>query len=400
MTDVNPNAVNFEDEDEDIELDKSGAFRDAVVSGSDWTVQTVLDQLERGNIQLNPRFQRRDAWTRPRKSRFIESLILGLPIPQIVLAEKKDERRRFIVLDGKQRLMTLLQFTGGAGDESKNNNFKLTGLDALDELRNLTYSDLASSPELRDVLTEFENQTIRTVVIRNWPNMSFLHLVFLRLNTGSVKLAAQELRQAMFPGPFTDFSDQHSISSDALRRLLRLDEPDFRMRDVELLIRYFGFANFISQYRGELKLFLDAVCDRLNRDWTTFADRIQSQAAEFDAGVNAAVDVFGTDDVARRPHEEGVRRPFNRAIFDAQIFYFRVPEIRAAALKHRAQVQAAFDHLWNNDDGFVSSVQSSTKTIQATHTRLSRWGIALAEACKLEFQVPKLTSDGIEFAGF
>jgi Protein of unknown function DUF262 len=81
----------------------------AVVTGTDWTTETVVSQLKRGNIQLDPRFQRRDAWKRDRKSRFIESLIVGLPIPQIVLAESKRERGRFIVLDGKQRLLSILQ---------------------------------------------------------------------------------------------------------------------------------------------------------------------------------------------------------------------------------------------------------------------------------------------------
>jgi len=98
----------------------------AVVSGTDWTTETVVSQLKRGNIQLDPRFQRRDAWKRDRKSRFIESLIVGLPIPQIVLAESKRDRGKFIVLDGKQRLLSILQFWGlGQGD---NNSYALSAL--------------------------------------------------------------------------------------------------------------------------------------------------------------------------------------------------------------------------------------------------------------------------------
>ena len=79
-------------------------FSDAVLHSSDWTVETLFSQLKRKNIDINPRFQRRDAWDSGKKSRFIESIILGLPIPQIVLAERKGERGRYIVLDGKQRL--------------------------------------------------------------------------------------------------------------------------------------------------------------------------------------------------------------------------------------------------------------------------------------------------------
>jgi hypothetical protein len=67
-------------------------FSESVIWGTDWTVETLLSQLKKGNIQLEPKFQRRDAWSPERKSRFIESLILNLPIPQIILAETKDQK--------------------------------------------------------------------------------------------------------------------------------------------------------------------------------------------------------------------------------------------------------------------------------------------------------------------
>ena len=112
--------VNFFEEDEEqgdgfdseekriSELDE---ISEIVVSGTDWTTETILHQIIGGNIELNPRFQRRDAWSKIRKSRFIESIVLGFPIPQIVLANNK-ERGKYIVLDGKQRLLTILQFYG------------------------------------------------------------------------------------------------------------------------------------------------------------------------------------------------------------------------------------------------------------------------------------------------
>src|SRR5436190_18534638 len=92
------------EQDDQVTEDQAGS---AVVYSADWTAETILGQLEKGNIDVKPRFQRRDAWSSSHKSRFIESLILGLPIPQIVLAELG--KGRFIVLDGKQRLLALLQ---------------------------------------------------------------------------------------------------------------------------------------------------------------------------------------------------------------------------------------------------------------------------------------------------
>lgn len=115
-----------EEEDQEIEsqplselIPELKKIREIVVSGSDWTTATILDQLLRNNIQLTPRFQRRDAWDITLKSRFIESLILGFPVPQIVLATSQ-EQGKFIVLDGKQRLLTILQFYGKSDENIPN----------------------------------------------------------------------------------------------------------------------------------------------------------------------------------------------------------------------------------------------------------------------------------------
>jgi hypothetical protein len=105
--------LQFEADADETEDDlKPTNFNQAVTWATDWTTETIVLQLQRGVIDLNPNFQRRDAWRQTRKSRFIESLILGLPIPEIVLAERKEKRGTYIVIDGKQRLLTLKQFCG------------------------------------------------------------------------------------------------------------------------------------------------------------------------------------------------------------------------------------------------------------------------------------------------
>ena len=102
-------AVGVETEDDLTSLDPS-LLGKAVVSSTDWTAETTIGQLAKGNISLDPIFQRRDAWTQSGKSKFIESIILGLPIPQLVLAESPEKKGAFIVIDGKQRLLTLQHF--------------------------------------------------------------------------------------------------------------------------------------------------------------------------------------------------------------------------------------------------------------------------------------------------
>ena len=121
--------------------------------------------MQRNIIDLDPGFQRRDAWTIPRKSRFIESLILGLPIPQIVLAERKEKKGSFLVIDGKQRLLTIQQFCAPSSNGSP--GFALKSLTVLKELNGATYEQLQTNPSLTDVLAALNGQTVRTVVIKN-----------------------------------------------------------------------------------------------------------------------------------------------------------------------------------------------------------------------------------------
>src|ERR1700728_4209966 len=88
---------------------------DIVLYTLDWSVQSLLERIG-GTFNINPSFQRRDAWTHERKSRYLESLILGLPVPQIVVAEDGRNKGQFIVLDGKQRLITIKQFAAPNAD--------------------------------------------------------------------------------------------------------------------------------------------------------------------------------------------------------------------------------------------------------------------------------------------
>ena len=231
--------------EEDLFQDEQ-SFSQAVMWGADWTVETIMNQLIRNNINLFPRFQRRDAWTNQAKSRFIESLLLGLPIPPIILAESRESRGTYIVIDGKQRLLTIRRFFASSqGDNFE--PFRLIGLQILNELNGLGIGELSENAEYASLLAQLQNQTIRTTVIRNWPNENFLFTVFLRINTGSMKLSPQELRQALHPGEFIDFADTFSVESEPVKQMLGLRRPDFRMRDVEMVIRYFAFKYFINE---------------------------------------------------------------------------------------------------------------------------------------------------------
>lgn len=315
----------------------------AVVTSTDWTTETILSQLSRGNITLDPRFQRRDAWKVDRKSRFIESLILGLPVPQIVLAERPGQRGSYIVIDGKQRLLTLSQFCGQSTG-SRSNAFPLTDLSIRADLNNVAYADLQEQEQYAGDFREFQNQTIRTVVVRSWHSDAFLYTVFLRLNTGSLPLSPQELRQALHPGPFVSFADEVSQQCRLLHSTLHLRSPDFRMRDVELVLRYYAFRRFLHRYSGNLKAFLDMTCSQLNEAWAVDEGSIREDAAVFEAALQVSNDVFGPNAFRlwRGSRFEG---RFNRAVFDIVMYYFSREEVAAAAVSRSREVRAAFQEL-------------------------------------------------------
>lgn len=348
----------------------------AVLWSTDWTAETILAQLNRNNIDLDPTFQRRSAWTDKKQSLFIESLILGLPIPQLILAEAPGKRGSFIVIDGKQRLLAIRRF--GTNDQDPDfPPLKLRGLKELNRLNNKTYANLQAELDLSDDRTAFENSSIRTIVIRNWQNEEYLYEVFLRINTGSVQLSPQELRQALHPGPFSRFVGEASADSQELRKALNLKAPDFRMRDAEILLRYLAYQNFIGLYNGNLKFFLDETTKRLNADWDQAQNAVASQVAEMDAALVFTQDVFTAKHYLRKWNGEDFESKKNRAVFDIMLHYFSRGDVRAALATHQPAVKQAFIDLCN-DDAFRTSLETTTKSMEANRVRFNRWGDAIA----------------------
>lgn len=373
---------------EDLQITSAVSFTQAVLSTNDWTTQTIISQIDKGNIALDPKFQRRDAWQVARKSCFIESLLLGLPVPQLVLAEKPKSKGSYIIIDGKQRLLAIRQFAAAKGDD-KFQQLTLKNLDVRKDLNGLTYESMSANAQFADDITAFENQPIRTVVIRNWTDEKFLFLVFLRLNTGSVPLAPQELRQALHPGKFVEYADEVSSTSIALQELLDLSGPDFRMRDVELLIRYFAFKNCLSKYAGNLKEFLDDACLQFNEEFAENRNQFDSQLSNFEDAYRCTKKIFGKNS-CRKWSGTAYERRFNRAIFDIMFFYFSIPEIRDFSQGKESLIEKQFQDLCVSNRAFLTSIESTTKSLTATSTRLEVWGSALQRTIGSSIKIPSL----------
>src|SRR5260370_3388975 len=149
------------------------------------------------------------------------------------------------------------------------------------------------------------------------------------------------------------------------------------MRDVELLVRYFAYKNFITSYTGKLKEFLDSTCQQLNQQWNKRENEIKRQAEHFERAIAASFKIFGKESVFRKWDGARFERRFNRAVFDIMVYYFSERSVRTPAVQSKQAVKGAFKELCETNPGFLRSLETSTKSIQATSTRLSRWGRAL-----------------------
>jgi hypothetical protein len=312
---------------------------------------------------------------------------LGLPVPPIILAERKDKRNSYIVIDGKQRLLSIRQFAEESTDGDFN-QLKLNGLEILKDLNRKSYSDFVGSVELEDYKTAFENQAIRTIVIKNWPTEEFLYTVFLRLNTGSKKLSPQELRQALHPGPFLSFIDEATSNSNEFKKLLRIKGSDSRMRDVELAIRYFANKYLIEQYKGNLKEFLDETCKNLNQKWSHSSEEIIDNYKELEKAIEASFEIFGEKEAFSRYLNGEYNKRVNRALYDVFVYYLSIKEVREKAIENKEIINEEFKLLSENDTIFNEAISSTTKEIRRMVYRFQELRDIIIKATQLD--LPKL----------
>jgi uncharacterized protein with ParB-like and HNH nuclease domain len=377
-----------EENEEELNIDLS-KFNQAVIWGTDWTTETMARQLEKGNIDLNPSFQRRDAWSEQEKSRLIESLMLGFPVPPIILAENKQKKNSYLVIDGKQRLLSIRRFYSNVSEKefkAKNlkekdafKQLKLKGLDILKDFNGKTYSQM--QVENTEYINNLDNQSIRTIVIKNWPDEAFLYTVFLRLNTGSKKLSPQELRQALKPGAFLNFLDDETANSTAIKDMLNNKGADPRMKDIELALRFFAFKCFPDKYKGNLKEFLDYTCENLNGNWEAKEYIIRDLFAELEKSIVFLKDLFAPDAAFSRYTDGKCNGRFNRSIYEILTYYFSIKEVRIAVEKKKEEFVNKFVEL-NDDQEFVYAVSNTTKDINRVVIRFAKVSKILEDLLK------------------
>lgn len=359
-------------------------FSSLVISPSDWTVETLVSQIGK-QIDLEPEFQRRNVWSYEAKSRFIESLLLGIPIPQILLSSKEGVKGGYLVLDGKQRLLTLKEFIDGKRNDGK--AFRLVGLRILDVFEGKTWTQISEDIDWKYRLL---NETLRTAVIRGWKREKVLYEIFFRLNSGSVKLSPMELRMSLHPGSFLKYVIEWTEHIGPLHKLLNKTRPDARMADVELAVRYMGFSMSNVVYGGDLKEFLDSVTIHLNNvmdDEKNGKDLVSLQLDRMNMAISAGMSVFGDKRFCRKFTGKGYEVRFNRAIFDILVGSLAHPKVAEFAQENPQEFRAAFEAV-SQDNDFIRSIETTTKSPAATYTRFSTWYAAVKKLTGIKVEMP------------
>lgn len=357
----------FQDED-DIQL--SSQETELIVYSRDWTIQTIIDQIEQGNIELNPGFQRRNAWNDSKRSKLIESILIGYPVPEIVLAEDRNRRKSFIVIDGKQRLLTIAGFVNNA--IFKYWDAKTPCIKGDSRFSGYSYSDIQSEPEIKRV---FENSSLRCTVVSNYSSENELYDIFYRLNAASTPLATQELRQALYRGGFSNYLIKETDHQNPIRDVMKLSEADKRLRDVEVLLRLISFSSFAKDYKGNLLKFLDASMAHLNDKWIEKEESILAVTKSIYDAISILSLVFGGPDKVGRKFKDGqIEQRFNRVLLEVEVFYFRFLIGRDSTPEEYKSFFNLFVDLCNTDSQFMSSLEGSTKSIENYRIRYTKFG--------------------------
>jgi len=276
---MNENSNWYEiEEAEENSIDYEIKLYDITSSPNDFNVKTYFDFIEAGMVII-PTFQRNYVWDIKRASKLIESLIIGLPIPQIFLFGEGNNK--YLVIDGQQRLLSVYYFIKGRfprtdkraeirkklienggilddkflNDDTYYRTFKLS-LDTNKSLNGKTYQTLDEHQ------ATFNFRTIRNISIKqNSPDTdsnSSMYEIFNRLNIGGMNLTTQEIRSSVFHSAFYDMLQKINLNSK-WRELLRKEDLDLHLKDIEIILRIFALAlsNIEDDYKGNMKKFLN-----------------------------------------------------------------------------------------------------------------------------------------------
>lgn len=221
--------------------------------GADYTVDTLVKRMRTGAFKI-PEFQRKFVWTQKHASKFIESLLMGLPVPGIFLY-KEAETNEHLVIDGQQRLKTIQSFYDGVFHERK---FRLIGVRK--PWLNKAYDELDSS----DTLKIDDSIIHATIFKQDDPSNSLdsIYFVFERINSGGMRLSPQEIRNCVSIGKFIYLIKELNNNND-WRNIF--GQINARAKDEEMIVRFFALLIDGPSYSRPMNVFLNKFVQKSNK---------------------------------------------------------------------------------------------------------------------------------------
>lgn len=317
--------------------------------GADYDVEGIVSKVGKGKIFIPP-FQRNYVWSIQRASRFIESLILGLPVPGIFLSTDS-VTNKLLIVDGQQRILSLQKFYSGLFEDGK--PFKLKGV--VEELEGRTLNDLSEFDRNR----LDESILHATVMKQEEPDDSdsSIYMIFERLNTGGVPLQPQEVRACVFYGDFNEFLC--NITENKVWRSL-FTTKNLRMKEEELILRFFAFALDRNQYRGNYKYFLNDFMNT-NRNFKKYSKDMLEEM--FVSTLNFVVSALGRNAFK-------ISNQINAAIYDS-VMIGSWELLKKNSTPDKELFNQRYNGLLNSPD-YKLYVESTTSGIVAVNGRIKK----------------------------
>ncbi len=319
--------------------------------GADYDVEGLVKRLNRGDI-LIPSFQRNYVWNQQEASRFVESLLLGLPVPGVFLVKEKGTNK-LLVIDGQQRLKTLQFFYSGFFSPKDDSNtkqvFKLARVQKKFEGRTYATLDEEDRIRLNDALVH------ATIVNQESPkgdDTSIYH-IFDRLNSKGRLLTPQEIRTAIDHGPFIDMLGELNVYKywrDIYGKV------SIRLKDQELILRFFALYFESDEYESPMTEFLNRFAAKHQRADAAFLSECYSL---FTKTIDAIWQ--GVGDRAFKP-----QTTLNAAVYDS-VMVGLAHRIQSMSTVDYRRVQTIYNGLLEDGDymRLVSRATSNERNVEA-----------------------------------
>ena len=233
----------------------------------DISFNELLDMVTSSELDISPDYQRIFRWSAGAQSRFIESLLLEMPVPPIYVVEIEDNKK--LLIDGLQRLSSYLHFRGelNAPEEpvciNRGEKLILTDCDIIESLNGKTYDDLGTALQIK-----LKRSFVRVEVVRKSSNHKFKYHMFKRLNTGGTLLTDQQMRNCtirLLDNKFNDFiialskDENFKITTENLTQ-----EQIFGAYDQELVLRFFTFLNNRDAFKHDIRDFMTEYMEQVS----------------------------------------------------------------------------------------------------------------------------------------